>query len=65
MELEEENQRTKLTTRPEIAKQIGRTGRTVDGWVKRGILPPPTIHHGRIACWDRSAVDAALKGGQQ
>lgn len=52
-------------TRPEIAGLISRSGRTVDRWVERGILPQPTISNGKIAVWDRGAVDAALRGGRQ
>jgi predicted DNA-binding transcriptional regulator AlpA len=40
-----------------LSERYGVNVRTIDRMVKRGHLPPPTIHRGRLPLWDEQVIE--------
>jgi hypothetical protein len=52
----------RLIGRPQVARLVGVTVKTLKGWVERGLFPPPVPGIGVRARWDPLVVEAALRG---
>lgn len=53
----------KLITRAEVASRLGVSPQSVDALVRRGAIPAPAMHSGRIVRFNQGAVERALSGG--
>ena len=51
-------------SRPEFARLARTSRRTINHWLKRGLLPKPIIQDGSLVRWARADVAAFLRGGR-
>jgi predicted DNA-binding transcriptional regulator AlpA len=50
-------------SRPEFARLARTSRKTLNHWLKRGLLPKPIIQDGAVVRWARADVVAFLRGG--